>query len=286
MRFCHVFRRRCRKAGLFGATIVVANSGLAQRDATALPAERDSVRPTIAAVWAPSAPVIDGRLDDEIWRTAAPAIGFVQRAPRGGAPASQRSEVRVAYDRQALYVGVRNFDTAPDSMAQQLGRRDDGETYSDWFWVALDSYGDRRTAFEFGVNPRGVLRDNYRYNDEEWDPLWDAVWNVSARRDSAGWTAEFRIPLSQLRYDVSGRSGAVRPWGINFSREIARHGEEAFWAPTPANAPGFVSRFGDLTGLDSLPPASRVEFIPYLRSQIALDFFQIRSFYNLRLVVD
>ncbi len=167
-----------------------------------------------------------------------------------------------------MYVGVRNFDTAPDSIAQQLGRRDADEIYSDWFTVGFDSYGDRRTAFAFAVNPRGVLRDTYLFNDDDDDPLWDAVWNVAARIDSAGWTAEFRIPLSQLRYDVNGSFGAVRPWGINFSREIARHGEESFWVPTPANAPGIVSRFGDLVGLDSLRPPSRIEVIPYVRTQL------------------
>lgn len=222
----------------------------------------------MAASWAATSPVIDGRLDDAIWRTAKPVGGFVQRSPHGGAPATQQSEVRIVYDRDALYVGVRNFDSAPDSIAQQLGRRDAQDLYSDWFFVGFDSYGDRRTAFAFGVSPRGVLRDSYLYNDDQDDSQWDAVWNVAAHTDSAGWTAEFRIPLSQLRYDVSGARGAVRPWGINFSREIARTGEEAFWAPTPADAPGIVSRFGDLIGLDSLHAASRVEVVPYLRTQV------------------
>lgn len=215
-------------------------------------------------------PKIDGSLDEAIWRSAAPVDGFIQRSPRGGEPASQRSEVRIVYDRDAIYVGVRNFDTAPDSIAQQLGRRDASDIYSDWFFVGFDSYGDRRTAFVFGVNPRGVLRDSYLYNDDDEDGLWDAVWNVAARTDSAGWTAEFRIPLSQLRYNVNGAAGAARPWGINFSREIARHGEESYWAPTPANSPGIVSRFGALHGLDSLRPASRIELVPYVRTQLEI----------------
>ena len=218
-----------------------------------------------------TAPVtIDGKLDETVWRSAAPASGFIQRVPRNGSAASQRSEVRIAYDDDALYVGVRNFDTAPDSIAQQLGRRDAQDLYADWFYVGFDSYGDKRTAFVFGVNPRGVLTDTYITNDsfDNDDPTWDAVWNVAARIDSAGWTAEFRIPLSQLRYDVNGTVGAVRPWGLNFSRVIARHGEEAFWAPTPADAPGFVSRFGTLTGLDSLRAPSRTEFLPYVRTQV------------------
>ncbi len=176
--------------------------------------------------------------------------------------------MRVAYDRDAIYVGVRNFDTAPDSIAQQLGRRDASDIFSDWFNIGFDSYGDRRTAFVFGVNPRGVLRDSYLYNDDQEDPLWDAVWNVAAKTDSSGWTAEFRIPLSQLRYNASDAGGATRRWGINFSRELARHGEESYWSPTPPDAPGIVSRFGDLVGLDSLLPASRIELVPYIRTQL------------------
>jgi hypothetical protein len=227
-----------------------------------------SAQPTMRAQWLPAPITLDGKLDEPVWRNAAPATGFVQRVPANGEKASQRSDVWVAYDADALYVGVRNFDTAPDSIAQQLGRRDADDIYSDWFFLGLDSYGDRRTAFVFGVNPRGVLRDVYLFNDTEADDSWDAVWNVAARVDSAGWTAEFRIPLSQLRYDVNGTVGAVRPWGVNFSREIARLGEEALWSPAPANAPGFVSRFGTLTGLDSLRPPSRTEFIPYVRAQV------------------
>jgi len=246
--------------------------------AKALPAQRASpdtgaafgtaTTPRLRATFLAKAPVIDGRLDEAIWQSADSAHGFVQRTPAGGAPASQRTVVRVAYDRDAIYVGVRNLDSAPDSIAQQLGRRDASDIFSDWFSVGFDSYGDRRTGFVFGVNPRGVLRDTYLSNDDDDDELWDAVWNVAARTDSAGWTAEFRIPLSQLRYDVRGEAGAARTWRINFSREIARHGEESFWAPTPADAPGIVSRFGELVGLDSLRPAARIEFIPYLRTQI------------------
>jgi hypothetical protein len=126
----------------------------------------DARRPTVHAAWVATAPVIDGRLDESVWHTARPVSGFVQRAPRGGAPATQHTEVRVAYDRDAIYVGVRNFDSSPDSIAQQLGRRDANDIFSDWFSVGFDSYGDRRTAFVFGVNPHGVLRDSYISNDD------------------------------------------------------------------------------------------------------------------------
>jgi len=229
-----------------------------------------AAQPSLRAQWITAPITLDGKLDEPVWRTGTSATAFVQRTPQNGSPASQKSEVRIAYDANALYVGVRNFDTAPDSIAQQLGRRDAEDLYADWFYVGFDSYGDKRTAFTFGVNPRGVLTDGYVTNDnlEDFDITWDAVWNVAARIDSAGWTAEFRIPLSQLRYDVVDGRGAVRPWGINFTRTIARHGEDAYWAPTPADAPGFVSRFGTLTGLDSLRPPSRTEIIPYVRTQL------------------
>lgn len=229
-----------------------------------------AAQPSLPAQWITAPITLDGKLDEPVWRTGTPATAFVQRTPQNGSPASQKSEVRIAYDANALYVGVRNFDTAPDSIAQQLGRRDAEDLYADWFYVGFDSYGDKRTAFVFAANPRGVLSDGYVTNDnlEDFDATWDAVWNVVARIDSAGWTAEFRIPLSQLRYDVVNGKGAVRPWGLNFSRTIARHGEDAYWAPTPADAPGFVSRFGTLTGLDSLRPPSRTELIPYVRTQL------------------
>ena len=229
-----------------------------------------AAQPSLRAQWITAPITLDGKLDEPVWRTGTSATAFVQRTPQNGSPASQKSEVRIAYDANALYVGVRNFDTAPDSIAQQLGRRDAEDLYADWFYVGFDSYGDKRTAFVFAANPRGVLSDGYVTNDnlEDFDATWDAVWNVVARIDSAGWTAEFRIPLSQLRYDVVNGKGAVRPWGLNFSRTIARHGEDAYWAPTPADAPGFVSRFGTLTGLDSLRPPSRTELIPYVRTQL------------------
>jgi len=263
--FCVIFtfRHHVQRALLALTLLLLPIRMVAQRSPRTVEAPQKS----LTAAWIATPPAIDGRLDEAVWRTAQPATGFVQRAPKGGAAASQPSEVRVAYDRDAIYVGVRNFDSAHDSIADQLGRRDAEDIFSDWFTVAFDSYADRRTAFAFAVNPRGVLRDLYLFIDEDDDILWDAVWNVAARRDSADWTAEFRIPLSQLRYNA-GAGGAERRWGINFAREIARHGEESFWAPTPADAPGIVSRFGTLTGRDSLRPASRVELLPYVRMQV------------------
>ena len=254
---------RRRIAAIVWAALASVTESRAQGSAAQQPPA-----PTLRATWTRVAPRVDGYLNDVVWRTADVASNFTQRVPAGGAAGTERTEVRIAYDARALYVGVRNWDRAPDSIAQQLGRRDADDLYSDWFFIALDSYGDRRTAFVFGASPRGVLRDSYVSNDSDEDLSWDAVWNVVARTDSAGWTAEFRIPFSQLRYDVRGTAGAVRDWGLNFARDIARRGEEALWSPTPASAPGFVSRFGTLTGLDSLRAAARIELFPYVRTQL------------------
>ncbi|NIP83119.1 MAG: hypothetical protein GWM90_29370, partial [Gemmatimonadetes bacterium] len=220
-------------------------------------------------------PAIDGVLGEPGWQAAGVASGFTQMRPDPGAPATQRTEIRILHDDQAIYVAARMFDTAPDSIVAQLGRRDD-EVYSDWIYVAIDSYFDHRTAFAFGLNPRGVMVDVLLHNDTEDDGSWDAVWEGAARRDEQGWTAEFRIPLSQLRFNVPETDGCGADpgtgdaaacgelvWGVNFLRKIARHGEESFWAPTLPEDGRLVSLFGELHGLRDLEPPRRLEVMPY-----------------------
>jgi len=207
---------------------------------------------------------VDGRLEETSWRQAAAATSFVQQAPTPGAAASQRTEARVLYTDDALYVGMRLYDSAPDSVAAQLARRDAAGIYSDWAQVIVDSYHDRRTAFRFAVNPAGVLKDVLHFNDGGGeDASWDAVWEGAAHVDSLGWTAEFRIPLSQLRF-----SPADSVWGVQFLRDIARNNERAYWAPIPPTTQRFVSLFGELTGLHDLGSARRLELRPYVRGSV------------------
>jgi len=222
-------------------------------------------RPTMRAVFRSEPVRIDGRLDEADWGRAVPARDFTQARPDPGAPASHPSEARVLYDRDALYIGVRMLDSHPDSIARQLARRDADDIYSDWIRIGIDSYLDRRTSFIFAVSPRGVQRDEFRFNDSENDELWDAVWASAARIDSAGWTAEVRIPLSQLRFSVGERG--VTKWGIQFGRVLARNQETSLWSPMPPQQPGVVSRYGDLVGLDSLAAPRRIEVLPYVSSQ-------------------
>lgn len=243
-----------------GAIVLVATPTEAQGADTVA-----AMKPVMRAVRVKSAPRIDGRLDEPDWATAPVGTHFTQRYPDPGLPATYQTEVRIMYDDDAMYVGARMFDPHPDSIAAPLARRDPGDVSSDWFDVIFDSYHDRRTGYRFAVNPAGTKLDVYHFNDGDDDQSWDAHWNVATQIDSLGWTAEFRIPLSQLRFH-----GAVgeQTWGLNFYRAVARRDEWTFWSPYPPTAPGFVSAFGELRGLVGLAPASPVELQPYVSSRV------------------
>jgi hypothetical protein len=189
-------------AGALAAAVTAPRASVAQVGAPAAAAATPAQAtppPVLRATRLEGAIRLDGRLDEGVWAQAGAATGFVQQWPKDRAPASERTEARVLYDGQALYVGVRAFDSHPDSIAAQLARRDATGIYSDWVHVLLDSYHDRRTAFRFSVNPKGVQKDVRHFDDGNEDLLWDAVWEVATAVDSLGWTAEYRIPLSQLR---------------------------------------------------------------------------------------
>ena len=201
---------------------------------------------------------IDGRADEAAWSTAQVASDFVQFEPVEGAPASERTEARVLYGSDALFVFLKAWESRPEQIVGQLTRRDQG-SHSDILGVVIDSYFDRRTAFQFAVNPVGVKHDVYHFDDTSEDSGWDAVWNVGTSIDADGWSAEFRIPYSQLRF----RDGARQTWGINFIRRIARHQEMAVWAPSTRSEGAIVSRFGELRGLRDIDTPGRMEVLPY-----------------------
>lgn len=202
---------------------------------------------------------IDGRLNEQIWRSAPVGTGFTQRDPDDGSPATERTEVRVLISDDAIFVGVRAFDSNPAGIVGQLARRDEYSA-SDNIHVHFDSFHDHRTSFMFGVTPRGAIRDTYYFNDGRGsDRAWDAVWQVATSTDSLGWVAEFRIPFSQLRF---ARDKST--WGIQVSRRIERKAEHVFWAPWSKASSGFQSRFGDLHGLTDLPSLARLELRPYM----------------------
>jgi hypothetical protein len=216
------------------------------------------------------APVLDGRLDEAAWSGAEVATDFVQRRPTPGALASARTEARLLYDEHALYVGVRAFDPEPAKILAPWPRRDD-EITSDWIFVELDSRHDRRTAFSFGVNPRGVQVDGVFLADVQYDTAWDAVWQAAARIDGDGWTAEFRIPFSQLSYSAEaapeGEPLAEATWGLNVYRYVPGRGESSNWSPRLPSVAGVVSRFNELR-LRVPAHAGRLQLAPYAAARL------------------
>ena len=207
-------------------------------------------------------PDVDGDLGDEAWGAAPVATNFVQFEPEHGTEPSQRTEVRVLYTSDAVYVGARMYDTNPDEIIARLSRRDDLPT-TDKFTVGIDSYDDNRTAFLFIVSAAGVQSDALVFDDTNEDPNWDAVWESAVEIDSAGWVAELRIPLSQLRFSVPEDTARGDTWGLNFQREIARLDETVQWSPLPEDRSRIVSAFGALTGLKRLSPPNNLEVRPY-----------------------
>ncbi len=213
-----------------------------------------------------SVPRVDGVLDDAIWSTAEPVSDFVQKIPIEGAPPTVSTEVRLMYDDAALYVAARLFRPDPRAIRTSLTRRD-GESDAETFTVSLDTYLDRRTAYSFTISSGGVRGDAYHSQDSEdsgKETQFDPIWNGRARVDSLGWTAEMRIPFSQLRFNAADS----QTWGLQLTRNVADIAERLQWTLIPIAAAGFSSQFGRLEGITGVPPARRFELLPYVASDL------------------
>ena len=248
--------------------------------------------PAASASAITSAPVIDGRLDDDVWAEGQVLTGFIQREPTEGRPVSERTEVRVAYDGEALYIGAWLFDSDPTSLVFGQTLRDASLNESDAFVLVLDTYLDRQNGFVFGTTPAGIEYDGQVANEGQgggggggggrpgggggrqqrgsgggFNLNWDGSWEVATSTDSRGWYAEMRIPFTTLRY---GRGGD-QTWGLNFERRIRRNSEEAVWAPIPRQFNLYrVSLAGTL---DLAAPATRIATInPYVLSNSFKDY--------------
>ncbi len=249
------------------ATIPFASPALAQdaQSPTSAPAPAQPAAVYVHERHAPGASAarvtasirVDGVLDEEGWVSATPITEFTQVQPSEGQPASERTEVRILYDDDALYLGARLYDR--QQVRSRVGRRDMSMSASDWLTVIIDARHDHLTSFGFEVNPAGVRRDQTRgggNEDDSWDPVWEAATTVSG----SGWVAELRIPFSQLRF-----SGAVeQTWGLQVERQIARNQEFSVWAYTPPGQPGGAPRYGHVTNLTRLATGKRLEFMPYV----------------------
>jgi hypothetical protein len=256
-------RRSARKLAVVTVLGVIANTTASGQGAASLsePERTTSSAPLTRAAAAPAVrpPVIDGSDDDPVWKTVAPITGFRVFDPKEDGDPSMATEVRISFDAENLYAFARMFDPHPDSIVSLLSRRD-VKTQSEQIKLMIDSYHDRRTGYEFAVNPAGVKRDYYTYDDSREDVTWDAVWDVATRIDSLGWTAEFRIPLSQIRYP----SRDEHTFGLMIMRDIVRTSERASWPVYKRSRRGIASQFGELTGLRGLGSPRRLEIAPYV----------------------
>jgi hypothetical protein len=221
-------------------------------------AAQTPVSPEVRTVLLTSQIVVDGVPSEPAWLTAQSCSTFTQSDPVEGARPTQRTEVRVLYDKNALYISARMFDSAPDSIISELSRRDGG-TRSDGFIAYLDPYHDRRSGYYFGMNVAGTQYDGTLFNDAWSDDSWDGVWQGKSKRDAQGWTMEMRIPFSQLRF----ARAEPQTWGINFLRRMGRGFEDAYLVPRPKKSNGFVSLFPHLVGLQNVNPTNAIEITPY-----------------------
>jgi hypothetical protein len=256
--------RRARAVGVVVAGMAWAAIGSGPAvPVAAQESDGGDARPVVRAERATGPIRIDGVLDDAAWQSATVVSDFTQVDPLEGRPVSQPTEVRILYDDEALYIGARLHDDGP--VTSRLGRRDMALFDADWFGVVIDAYHDHRTGFVFDVNPAGVQRDAIKSvtggGGEQDDNSWDAVWQVATSVDEGGWTAEYRIPFSQLRF--SGTAEEHR-WGLQLERIIGRNREYAVTSFTPKSEPGGIPTYGHLEGIRDIVPGNRLELLPYV----------------------
>ncbi len=203
--------------------------------------------------------IIDGFLDDEAWSSVDWGGDFVGYIPEFDVEPSQETQFKILYDDKFIYVGIRAFDTEPEKIVKRMSRRDGFD--GDFVEINIDSYNDKRTAFSFSACVSGVKGDEYVSNNgNNWDPTWDPIWYLKTSIDDQGWIAEFKIPLSQLRFANKDHHA----WGIQVTRRFFRKEERSTWQPIDPNAPGWVHLFGELNGISGIKPQKQLEIMPYV----------------------
>lgn len=219
---------------------------------------------TVQAVRTDKPIKIDGVLNEDVWKKQGYG-DFIQSDPHDGTQPTEKTKVWVAYDDKALYVAARMFDSQPDKIKKRLGRRDDFVD-SDWFIFAVDPYYDRRSGYQFAVNPAGSIVDWTLFNDVNEDDTWDGVWEYSVKTGEKGWTVEMKIPFNQLRFPRQDQY----TWGVNFKRVINRNNERMGLVWIPKEIPGYVSHFAKLVGIRGIHPGRHIEVLPYAVSEARL----------------
>jgi hypothetical protein len=224
----------------------------------------------MAAVKTDHPPKIDASLDEPAWQNAVVAKDFIQNFPKPGDAASVKSEVKIMYDNNAIYIGAVLFDD-PALIRKQLTARDgEQRTDVDYFSVFFDTYNDNQNGFQFLVTSANVQTDarlapNIQTDfDEYGDKTWDAVWESKTKITDHGWVVEMRIPYFSLRFSKK----EIQDWGIQLMRFTRRNNERSTWNFVDPNVNGFVNQFGDFTGLKNIQPPLRLSFSPYLSGGI------------------
>ncbi len=254
----NVKRNNLRNTLLFYLFIFLHLSIIAQKTESKI-SKRIYTTQNIGSV---KAPVIDGIIDEVNWDMVEWAGDFIERSPDENTQPAQKTRFKILYDEKNLYIAVRAFDTEPDKIEKRLSRRDGFE--GDYVEMHLDSYHDLRTAFSFTVTATGVKGDEaISENGENFDESWNPIWYTKTNIDDKGWTAEMKIPLSQLRFGKSEE----QIWGMQMMRRLFREEERSLWQRIPQDAPGWVSEFGELRGLKNLKPQKQIEIQPFLLAQ-------------------
>ena len=284
---------------LAGTLALVAVSPVVAQNSQSVPANGGAggAMPTVAtATEVAESPSIDGFLGEAVWQQAPVMTGFIQREPMDGQPASERTEVRVVFDAEALYVGVWAFDSQAENITYGERIRDYEVRQSDNVVFVLDTYNDDQNGFVFGTTPTGIEYDGQVANEGRgggrfqgggfnsrqrfqsgsgggFNKNWDGSWTVATTTDDEGWYAEFRIPFNTLRYGADAEN-----WGFNVARRIRRLNEESFWTPVPREFSLYRLNYaGDLEGLR--PPFQRLGTVtPYVRGSTERDYSSAASF--------
>ncbi|MBL4604907.1 MAG: carbohydrate binding family 9 domain-containing protein, partial [Flavobacteriaceae bacterium] len=203
-------------------------------------------------------PVIDGDITDEGWDVVEWSSDFVQKSPDEGAAPTHQTKFKIIYDAKYLYIAIRAFDDNPELIQQRLSRRDGFA--GDRVNVIIDSYHDKRTAFVFTTTAAGVKGEEIATgNGDDFDASWNPIWYTNAKVDDKGWTAEMKIPFSQLRFGKAKE----QVWGFNMVRNIFRKNERSLWQRIPNDQAGFISESGELHGLIDLVSQKQLEIQPF-----------------------
>ncbi len=209
-------------------------------------------------------PKIDGILDDIVWKNASVANNFFQFEPYNGKEPSLPTEVKIAYDNYAIYIGATLYDSNPDSIIKDLGVRDEFTGMnSDLFTILINTFNDGVNAVEFMVSASGVQSDG-KHTGNQGDPNWDAVWESEVKITESGWVVEMKIPYSALRFPKKDN----QTWGINFFRNIRRYREWSSWNFVDINIEGFVNQLGEVSGIKDVEPPLRLSVTPYVSAYI------------------